>query len=204
MVRGKIGPMFLLRRMSSSTRVASLSKQDWTASIVLANGGVFLLWNMMATPWEVDFMIKHFSLSLESFYKGRIWTLFSSCFSHPTATHLWVNMLYLSVLGLSTRNLLSSRQFIQFYSLACLGSSSAYLIDAKLFHPNAPPSLGASGCAFAMASFYACHNPHLLWFVAGSLVLVPIALKDRSISHSSHLGGAVTGIVYFMLTKRLF
>ncbi|KAF7135230.1 hypothetical protein RHSIM_Rhsim08G0143800 [Rhododendron simsii] len=63
--------------------------------LVLANVAVFMLWRLA----DQQFMLKHFTISVDNFKSGRVHTLITSAFSHIDAGHLVSNMIGLYFFG---------------------------------------------------------------------------------------------------------
>jgi membrane associated rhomboid family serine protease len=144
------------------------------------------------------------------------WQLITYMFLHADFTHLFFNMFALWMFGLELENLWGSKRFLIYYTICGLGAAVANLLIAPLF-TVVGPTIGASGSVYGIlvAFGYLFPNRHIyIYFLipikAKYLVILYMALEifavasqsESGIAHVAHLGGAVVGIVYLLITSR--
>lgn len=179
--------------------------------ITAANIAVYLLWKGAPT----NFMVRHFANSLESIRRGRVWTSFTSNFSHMSVFHLGANMYLLNRFGNDVAQVLGSQRFYLFYGTAGVASSLASLTFRRLTKSNVL-SLGASGAVVSVLWLYACFFPDRRMAVLGTeqtvsmqeLVLAYTVIDAAGllgslgkIDFAAHLGGAIFGNFWFYLVR---
>lgn len=150
----------------------------------------------------------------------RLWTVVSYVLLHGGLLHLALNCLGVFLLGREVEPLLGARRFVEFFLGAALLGGLAWLAVHLLAGGTA--LVGASACVAAIFIFFACVYPEreitfLLFFV------LPVTLKpkylawgllafdglgflfselpggafDTGIAHSAHLGGMLSGWLYY-------
>jgi membrane associated rhomboid family serine protease len=197
-------------------------KPKWARAIpviVVSNILVFLLWNTGGS--ESQFMIDHFLVSWTGLSQGRFWTLITSVFSHNALWHLLLNMYVLSGFGSVVERILGTGRFLKLYLIAGLLSSLCHtLVSNFLLNQPDLPALGASGAISAVILFFSLMYPRQKVLILG-LIPIPafwgavlfigldiwglIAQTEGGglpIGHGAHLGGALTGIIYYFLFCR--
>jgi membrane associated rhomboid family serine protease len=187
--------------------------------IVLAlNAGVFLLWLSLG---ESQWMLDHFTVSWNALTAGRVWTLISSAFSHAWFLHFGVNMLVLASFGPIVERTIGSMRFLGFYLVAAVVSSFSHAaVSAFLLHQPELPALGASGAIAGVVLLFALLYPRARIYLLGLIpmpalvgVLAFVGLdvvglfaqtqgSGLPIGHGAHLGGAATGVLYYLLVIR--
>lgn len=189
-------------------------------SIVALNIVVFALW-MMPSESSVLFMVHNFLVSWDALMQGRVWVLLTSVFSHNMFFHIFLNMLVLVSFGITLERTLGSLRFLRFYLFAGIIASLAHsLISAWLLDRPELPALGASGAIAGVVMVFALLYPRerillfgiipipALW---GALAFVALDLwglfaqaggGGLPIGHGAHLGGALSGVLYYMIRLR--
>jgi len=190
--------------------------------LLIANGGVFLfemLFGAFHTAGHESlaaYIEQYFALwPLDShlFYP---WQLFSYMFLHQGFSHILFNMLALWMFGVEVENAWGTKKFVTFYLVCGLGGAVSHLLLSGMFGVGGGPLIGASGAVFGVLVAFGLmfpNRPIYFWplifvgipakfFVTGYIALeVYLAWKGMdNISHLAHLGGAVTGIIYILLT----
>jgi membrane associated rhomboid family serine protease len=187
--------------------------------LVAVNVGVFLLWLWPGAP--VGFMAGHFLVSWTHLVDGRLWVLVSSVFSHFLLLHLLINMIVLVSFGRPLERLLGPGRFLLFYLAAgALGSLAHAVTSAFLIGAPARPALGASSAVAGVLLLFSLAFPRakvLLFFlvplpaIVAALAFVAIDIwglvvqiegAGLPIGHGAHLGGALSGAVYFLWRRR--
>lgn len=185
-------------------------------TLVAVNLLVFLLWWWQGVPVEV--MVGHFLVSWPHLVDGRIWVLLTSVFSHNLLFHLAINLIVLLSFGPPMERLMGSRRFLGFYLAAGLIASLAHVgVSTLLIGRPEQPALGASGAIAGILVLFAFSFPKakvLLFFliplpaIVAALVFVAIDIwgliaqiegAGLPIGHGAHLGGALTGLIYFLV-----
>lgn len=144
------------------------------------------------------------------------WQLISYMFLHGDFTHLFFNMFALWMFGMELENLWGSKRFLIYYTICGLGAAVANLFVSPFF-TTVGPTIGASGSVYGIlvAFGYLFPNRHIyIYFLipikAKYLVILYMALEifavasqsETGIAHIAHLGGAVIGIIYLLITNR--
>jgi len=188
-------------------------------ALVAANLFVFLLWWWQGVPIEA--MVGHFLVSWPHLADGRIWVLLTSVFSHNMLFHLAINLIVLLSFGPPMEMLMGGRRFLAFYLTAGLIASLAHVaVSTLLIGRPEQPALGASGAIAGILVLFAFSFPKakvLLFFliplpaIVAALVFIAIDIwgliaqiegGGLPIGHGAHLGGALTGLVYFLTRRR--
>ncbi len=184
-------------------------------TLVVANLLVFFLWWLPDVPFEA--MAGHFLVSWPHLADGRIWVLLTSVFSHNMLFHLAINLIVLLSFGPPMEMLMGARRFLAFYLTAGLIASLAHVgVSALLIGRPEQPALGASGAIAGILVLFAFSFPKakvLLFFliplpaIVAALIFIAIDIwgliaqiegAGLPIGHGAHLGGALTGLVYFL------
>jgi membrane associated rhomboid family serine protease len=144
------------------------------------------------------------------------WQLITYMFMHADFTHIFFNMFALWMFGMELENIWGSKRFLIYYTLCGLGAALANLFIAPFFS-TVGPTVGASGSVYGIlvAFGYLFPNRHIyIYFLipikAKYLVVLYMALEvfavasqsGTGIAHIAHLGGAVVGIIYLLVTNR--
>jgi membrane associated rhomboid family serine protease len=186
-------------------------------ALLAANIAVFVLW--IVAP--LDVMAGHFLISWLHLADGRVWTLVTSVFSHNMLFHLAINMIVLTSFGPPLEALLGRRRFLLFYLLAgVVGSLAHAAVSHYLIGRTEQAALGASSSMSGVLLLFALLFPRakvLLFFIVPLPAIVAaiafigidvwgliaqIEGAGLPIGHGAHLGGALTGIVYYVVRGR--
>jgi membrane associated rhomboid family serine protease len=182
------------------------------------NTGVFALWLILG---QSLFMLENFLVSWDALAAGRTWTLLTSVFSHLFVLHFLVNMFVLWSFGPIVEYTIGSMRFFSFYLFAGVIASLAHaFVSAFVLGQPDTPALGASGAISGVILLFAFIYPRarILLFglipmpaLTGALLFVGLDVLGLiwqaeggglPIGHGAHLGGAVTGILYYFLVIR--
>ena len=144
--------------------------------------------------------------------QAMLWQSLSYMFFHGSGQHLFFNMLSLFFFGPAvTQGFYGELNFIRYYLICGMGAAFLSYIFA-FFVPSTGPILGASGAIFAL--YYACYrfNPdgeifiwgvfplklkYFLLIFGGFNLLMMFDQRDSNIAYVTHIGGLVTGILWF-------
>jgi rhomboid-like protein len=187
-------------------------------ALLIANTGVFAMWLALG---DSPYMTENFLVSWDALAAGRYWTLLGSAFSHILFLHFFLNMSVLASFGPIVEITIGSARFFRFYLLAAIVSSLSHAgVSALILGKPELPALGASGAISGVILLFSFLYPRarilLFWFIPlpasiGALVFIGIDLLGLfaqfeggglPIGHGAHLGGAVTGILYYWLVIR--
>lgn len=188
-------------------------------TILAVNVAIFALW-LWSSPTEGP-MAEHFLVSWSHLARGRVWVLVTAVFSHSLLFHLLINMIVLLSFGPPLERLMGSGRFLLFYLAAgAVGSLSHAVTSAFLIGEPARAALGASSALAGMLLLFSLAFPKarvLLFFViplpaiVAALAFVAVDVwglvsqiegAGLPIGHGAHLGGALTGAVYWLVRGR--
>jgi membrane associated rhomboid family serine protease len=201
------------------SKVLSEPKSRVVPFFIFINVCVFILWHWRY--FSIEFMAENFLVSWEHLDAGLYWTLITSVFSHNMLLHIFINMYVLFNFGTLVEYVLGARVFTAFYLVAGVVSSAAHALTSK-FIIGSPelPALGASGSIAGIVLLYSLLFPRekILIFglvpvpaIFGAIAFIAIdvwGLIEQSgggglpIGHGAHLGGAVSGILFYLLFMR--
>lgn len=196
--------------------------------LLISNVAIFILQNFFfKTLWfgDVSFFqvfFKYFALqpiftnvAVKSPISGPFfpWQLFTYMFMHGGFMHLFFNMFALWMFGLELENMWGSKKFLFYYMLCGVGAGLANLFIAPFFTTVAP-TIGASGSVYGVLVAFGYLFPNryiyiyfLLPIKAKYLIVLYMIIELFSvgsatgIAHVAHLGGAVVGVIYLIITK---
>lgn len=190
-----------------------------TSTIAAINVAVFLAWHLAAVP--ADLMAGHFVVSWELLAAGRVWTAITTVFSHFALFHLLVNTIVLLSFAPPLETLMGARRFLGFYLAAgVLGSLGHAAVTNFLLDRPEQAALGASSAISGVLLLFALLFPRarVLFFFIVPLPAIVAALAfigidiwglvaqveggGLPIGHGAHLGGALAGILYYVLRGR--
>lgn len=152
--------------------------------------------------------------------RGEVWTLVTYTLLHANILHLLFNALGLFLLGRELLPLLGGGRFLAVFVASAVSGAGVWL-GVQYFHGGGA-LLGASGAVMALFILFACFYPereitfllffvlpvtvkpkHLAWILVGVDLLgflfseIPGKTFDTGVAYSAHLGGMLTGWVYF-------
>ena len=209
---------------SREEKTSPVKRASAVTILLVVTIGIFVLEQVVNVSFpgpggEGNFIIREWlALSAENFKELKVWTVLSYAFLHSSNSiwHILGNMLGLFFIGRVVESITGKRSlFILYLSGAVIGGL-AFL----LFHLNDFRSVvGASAAVSALLAFFCLHFPErqvtlLLFFV------IPLNVKPKwifwgflgistyllltselqgvnSVAHSAHLGGFLTGVVYY-------
>lgn len=190
--------------------------------IIFINVAIFSGWYLAeSSSTELNLMAENFLISWTALADGRYWTLLTSAFSHNMLWHLFLNMYVLLNFGAIIEIKLGLLRFLRFYFLAAIISSFSHAFASAYFlgQPDLP-ALGASGAVSAVIVLFSFLYPKQKILLLGIIPLPAMfgaflfigldiwGLVSQAgggglpIGHGAHLGGALTGILYFLLFLR--
>ncbi len=141
------------------------------------------------------------------------WTFFTYMFVHAGLLHLLGNMFMLFVFGTPVESRMGSRAFLFYYLLCGVGAAVFSLALSNL--TNVGPMVGASGAVLGVALAFAMYWPDaelivfplpvpirartLVALLIGADVLFAFLTPGDGIAHVAHVGGALSGYLYFRM-----
>lgn len=166
-------------------------------------------------------MAQNFLVSWDTLKEGRYWTLLTSVFSHYAIWHILINMFVLYTFGVVLEKVLGPLLFLTVYLVCGILSSYAFAVSSYyILHAPHLSALGASGAISGIVLIFALMFPRMRLYILG-LIPVPAlwgALGFMAfdvagliwqanggglpIAHAAHLGGAVTGILFYFFYIR--
>ncbi|PRW39196.1 rhomboid [Chlorella sorokiniana] len=175
-------------------------------------------------------MNKHAVVSIESLQSGRVWTAVTAAFSHVSPMHLGANLLGLYFFGRDVGQLFGGRKLLLLYLAGGVAGSLAHCgwyfyqsckhgegrYGRARWFGFAPSALGASAAVNALAVVDILLFPTRTILLYG-IIPMPAALLGAlwllrdvsgtfgggsSIAHAGHLGGAATGLAFFLAYRR--
>lgn len=198
--------------------------------LLIINAGVFLLQNFFLPALHIGstsiYKLFFDYFALQPIFGSRLqglvktapflpWQLITYMFMHGSFMHLFFNMFALWMFGVELENLWGSKKFLFYYFLCGIGAGLANLLIAPFF-TTVGPTVGASGSIYGVLVAFGFLFPNreiyiyfLLPVKAKYLVVLYMALEifsvasqqESGVAHVAHLGGALVGIVYLLITK---
>ncbi len=144
------------------------------------------------------------------------WQVVTYMFMHGGFMHILINMFILWMFGFELETIWGSKKFFWYYIMCGVGAGLANLLIAPLF-TTVGPTVGASGAIYGILAAFAFLFPnrkiYLYFFIpikAKYLIILYMAFdlfsvigrNDTGIAHIAHIGGAVVGIIYLLITKK--
>ncbi len=190
--------------------------------LLLSNGGIFLA-TLLFGSFHVaggqplsDTIVQYFALWPLGSHYFYPWQFLSYMFLHEGFTHILMNMFVLWMFGVEVENTWGTKKFLTYYTICGLGGAAAHLIMSSLLGAEQGPLLGASGAIFGVLIAFGLMFPNrsvyffpfffipikAKYFVGGYIALEVYAITSANdnVSHLAHLGGAVTGIIYLLIS----
>ena len=181
----------------------------WVGRLLAINAVVLLLQQTIFTSeYLAQLLSFDSSLALQ-----RPWTLVTYMFVHGGIFHLAANSLALFVFGPPVERRFGSPTFIAYYMLCGIGAALFSMV-LHAFQLGLEPFVGASGAIIGVAYAFSRLYPDaqmmvfpipvpikakwLILMLAAYDVLGLYVIHD-GIAHGAHLGGLLTGVVYFVL-----
>ncbi|PON70569.1 Peptidase S54, rhomboid [Parasponia andersonii] len=219
----ELDPGFRSYQRSWRSWLRALTPNDMVLGLIIANVAVFLLWRVA----DYRFMMNNFTISVESFRRGRLHTLITSAFSHTDMEHIIHNMIGLYFFGNHLGQVFGSEFLLKLYLAGAVAGSVFYLVHSAFLassskgqpwkDPLRTPALGASGAVNAILLLdiflYPTSTLYFNFFIPIPAVLLGIYLVGKDVlgmiegdtPGSAHLGGAaVAALAWARLRKRSF
>ena len=145
----------------------------------------------------------------------KIWQMFTYLFLHSGFLHIFLNMLFLWILGKDLEIDWGKNKFLIYYFVCGVGAG---FITVLINYNSFMPTVGASGAIYGVLVAYGFTYPNRLVYLYG---LFPIRVKylvigmgtiafsaslysgQSSISHITHVNGMIIGLVYILFNNKL-
>ena len=190
--------------------------------LLIVTIGIFVLQQVVNVSFPnaggQTFLTDWIRLNSENFKELKVWTVVTYSFLHDPNSiwHILGNMLGLFFIGRIIEPLLGKQQFLVLYFSGAIIGGLSYIF----IHLNDTVSVvGASAAVSALLAFFCMRFPErpitlllffiipitvkpkwLFWCFLGIstyLLLTSEILGTNSVAHSAHLGGFLTGVVYY-------
>ncbi len=161
--------------------------------------------------WQQDpaFAQNNLIFSLNNLDKGRVWTLVAALFIHANVLHLFGNMLFLFVFGVTLEKTVGARRLIAIFFT---GGFTGFILGLVLL-PRGSGMLGASAAIFALAGCVMLVRPlKFSWlFLApqGLIAIIYLVYNvvvvyeksripgyDPHVAYVAHIIGFLTGLPF--------
>lgn len=140
----------------------------------------------------------------------QIYQLVTYMFLHASVVHIIFNMFALVIFGTEIEKRIGGIKFLQIYLISGLFAGLTHM----LFLEN--PVVGASGSIWSLMVIYALLYPERIFnlyfifpikikYIISALFILEVILlfmEGDGTSHAAHIGGALTGFVYYQLNKK--
>ena len=150
----------------------------------------------------------------------QVWRIFTYLFIHDPMSylHIFFNMYMLIMFGIQVEAEWGRRRFFFYYFLCGTGAGLLIFLIALISGENSL-TMGASGAVFGIILAFSMLNPDaviLLFFIlpirakylvvlyAGLELFFELSGAQPGVSHVGHLGGLLTGFLYFKYMKYKF
>jgi len=151
-------------------------------------------WQAASTPTGEVWVEQNLVFSLNNFYAGRVWTIFTALFVHASIPHLLGNLPFLFVFGNTLEKMIGRNNHLLVFFL---GGFTSFLLP-PLLGIYAPDTLmlGASAAIFTLAACVMLMSP-LKWswvFFApqGLVAIIYFALNAAIVTDPSILGPGIS------------
>jgi membrane associated rhomboid family serine protease len=148
-------------------------------------------------------------------FNFQVWQLITYQFMHGSFSHIFFNMFALWMFGMEIENRMGSRKFLYFYLLCGFVAGLFHLFLSPLLGGISAYTLGASGAIYGVLVAFALFDPNryiFLYFLLpvkakyliGFLIILDFLLINSgdSVARLAHIGGAITGAVFFLVDKK--
>lgn len=205
-------------------RIDQIPTQTIIYALIGLNIAVFFLWQYAISSYQrfrdpslYQFLTRNFVLNENNIFSGRLWTLLTSCFSHSTGSHIFINCLGLWFVAPAAASLIGSASFLGLYLGGGIFASATSLLWHRATGQRWQGSEGASGAIYATLAFYGAFFPNTTWllfFVVPMPAWVMIGglfaydcysavFRPQSGTDSAgHIGGILAGLLAAMRLRR--
>ena len=171
-------------------------------------------WQVASTPSGLVWVDNNLVFSLNNFYAGRVWTIFTALFVHASVPHLLGNLPFLFVFGNTLERMIGRNNHLLVFSL---GGFTAFLLPPLLgiYTPDTL-MLGASAAIFTLAACVMLMSPlkwswlflapqglvAIIYFVINAAIVTdpsilgPGLMFDQSVAYVAHIIGFTVGVPF--------
>jgi membrane associated rhomboid family serine protease len=184
--------------------------------LLILNTALFLglaLLSIFAPPMASAAVVLFGVVPVDTAFGLRLWQPLTYLFLHAGFWHLFFNMFALWMFGTPIERDWGSRRFLKYYLLTGVGAGLLNVIVCLLWGGSAAatPTIGASGAIYGLLLAFGVlypHQPILVWFILPVPARIFVAIfgvlaflsalqgPGTGVSHVSHLGGMLFGLVY--------
>ncbi|HXE74526.1 MAG TPA: rhomboid family intramembrane serine protease [Candidatus Xenobia bacterium] len=171
------------------------------------------LLDIFAPLWARAVVVLFGVVPIETVFSFRIWQPLTYLFLHSGFWHLFFNMFALWMFGTPLERDWGSRRFLRYYLLTGVGAGVLNVLVSLIWGGAAAniPTIGASGAIYGLLLAFGVlypRQPIFIWFVlpvpawifvsiyGGVTFLSALQGPGSGISHVSHLGGMLFGLIY--------
>jgi len=184
--------------------------------LLILNTALFLglaLLSIFDPPWAKLLVDLFGVLPVDTAFRLHLWQPVTYMFLHAGFWHLFFNMFALWMFGTPIERDWGSRRFLRYYLLTGVGAGLLNVGVSLLWGGPAAttPTIGASGAIYGLLLAFGVlypHQPILIWFILPVPARIFVAIygvltllsamqgPGTGVSHVSHLGGMLFGLVY--------
>ena len=184
--------------------------------LLILNTALFLglvLLSIFDPPWAKLVVDLFGVLPEDTVFRFHLWQPVTYMFLHAGFWHLFFNMFALWMFGTPIERDWGSRRFLRYYFLTGIGAGLLNVAVSLLWGGPAAvtPTIGASGAIYGLLLAFGVlypHQPILIWFILPVPARIFVAIygvltllsamqgPGTGVSHISHLGGMLFGVVY--------
>ena len=185
-----------------------LSLPNGVKLLLIINISVFILVELSGNK---NILFSLFGLVPQAILKEyKIWQIFTYLFLHAGFFHIFLNMLFLWILGKDLEIDWGKNEFLLFYFVCGAGAG---FITVLINFNSFMPTVGASGAIYGVLVAYGFTYPNRMVYLYG---LLPIRVKymvlgmgiiaffaslysgPSTTSHITHLNGMIIGLIYIL------
>jgi len=184
--------------------------------LLILNTAIFILLALLSVyaPRLAQITVVLFGVvPVDTVFSLRLWQPLTYLFLHAGFWHLFFNMFALWMFGTPLERDWGGRRFLRYYLLTGVGAGVLNVAVSLIWGgPSATiPTIGASGAIYGLLLAFGLlypRQPILIWFVlpvpawlfvsiyGGITFLSALQGPGSGISHISHLGGMLFGLIY--------
>ncbi len=184
--------------------------------LLILNTAIFValaLLSIFAPLWARAAVELFGVVPVDTVFSLRLWQPLTYLFLHSGFWHLFFNMFALWMFGTPLERDWGSRRFLRYYLLTGIGAGALNVAVSLIWGGPAAiiPTIGASGAVYGLLMAFGLlypRQPIFIWFVlpvpawifvsiyGGITFLSALQGPGSGISHISHLGGMLFGLVY--------
>ncbi len=201
-------------------RLAFWRGRSLTWWLIVTNVTIFVLWQFRTlSPTLGAVLSQQFTVSTIGIVEHfRVHTLLTHAFSHMDPWHLLFNMLFVWWFGRELEDLYGVWDYAALYLGSAVVAGIGHVLLKSAIGAPQVPALGASGAVMGVVVVYAFLYPNRQIYIWG---ILPLTIKwaailyvamdlmgvvggGSGVAHAAHLGGALTGLLFYRFDLRPF